>query len=49
MKRKVKKKRGPEPERLKLKGNWENVMKRALSAPPAEERDLGNEKTKEKN
>jgi len=27
-------KRGPEPERVKIEGDWEEAMKKALKAPP---------------
>jgi len=33
-KRKPQKKRGPEPERVKIEGDWEEAMKKALKAPP---------------
>lgn len=28
------KQRGPEPERVKIEGDWEEAMKKALKAPP---------------
>lgn len=33
MAEKEKKPPGPEPERLKLKGDWETLMKKALAKP----------------